>query len=236
MGIRPIRGILLVGAPGTGKTMLAKAVATERESNFILIKGPEVLSKYVGESEKAVREVFRKAKMAAPCIIFIDEIDAIAVARDSESSDSMVTERVLDTLLTEMDGLQEMKNIIVLAATNRPDMIDPAILRPGRFDKIIELPLPDEQARAAIFKVHTKKMPLGKDVIIEELAKITENYTGAEIENIVREAGMNAIRANKATVSKADFEKALEEIRPAIPKEVADRIRRFKEDPQTMYR
>ncbi len=236
MGIRPVRGILIVGAPGTGKTLLAKAVATERESNFILIKGPEVLSKYVGESEKAVREVFRKAKMAAPCIIFIDEIDAITTVRDSESSDSMVTERVVDTLLTEMDGLQEMKNIIVLAATNRPDMIDPALLRPGRFDKIIEIPLPDETTRAAIFKVHTKRMPLGKDVNLEELAKMTENYTGAELENIVREAGMNAIRAGRPMVSKADFTTALKEVRPAVPKDVADRIRRFKEEPEMMYR
>ncbi|MFI5412348.1 MAG: CDC48 family AAA ATPase [Candidatus Micrarchaeales archaeon] len=234
MGIRPIRGILLVGAPGTGKTMLAKAVATERETNFILIKGPEVLSKYVGESEKAVREVFRKAKMAAPCIIFIDEIDAITAARDAESGDSMVTERVVDTLLTEMDGLQEMKNIIVLAATNRPDMIDPALL--SRFDKIIEIPLPDEATRVAIFKVHTKKMPLDKGVNVEELAKMTENYTGAEIENIIREAGMNAIRASKNVVSKTDFVNALKEVRPMIPKDVADRIRRFKDEPEMMYR
>ncbi len=236
MGIRPLRGILLVGAPGTGKTMLAKAVATERETNFILIKGPEVLSKYVGESEKAVREVFRKAKMAAPCIIFIDEIDAITTARDAESNDSNVTERVVDTLLTEMDGLQEMKNIIVLAATNRPDMIDPALLRPGRFDKIIEIPLPDEVTRVAILKVHTKKMPLEKSVNIEDLAKMTENYTGAELENIVREAGMNAIRANKDVVSKTDFTNALKEVRPMVPKDVADRIKRFKDEPEMMYR
>ncbi|MCW6159589.1 MAG: CDC48 family AAA ATPase [Candidatus Micrarchaeales archaeon] len=236
MGIRPIKGILLVGAPGTGKTMLAKAVATERESNLITIKGPEVLSKYVGESEKAVREVFRKAKMAAPCIVFIDEIDAITGVRGEDNGDSMVTERIVATLLTEMDGLADMKNIIVLAATNRPDMIDPALLRPGRFDKIIEIPLPDEETRLLILKVHTRRMPLEKTVDLAELAKATENYTGAEIENVVREAGMNAIRSNRSIVTKADFVFALEEVRPAIPKELADRIRRFKEEPEMMYR
>ncbi|MGC8586206.1 MAG: CDC48 family AAA ATPase [Candidatus Micrarchaeia archaeon] len=236
IGIRPVKGILLVGAPGTGKTLLAKAVATERESNFISIKGPELLSKYVGESEKAVREIFRKAKQAAPCIIFIDEIDAIATIRGAEEGDSLVTERVVDTLLTEFDGLTELKNVVVLAATNRPDMIDPALLRPGRFDKIIEIPLPDEKARYEIFKVHTRKMPLDKDVKLEELAKQTENYTGAEIENIVREAGMNAIRSNRDKVNKHDFEVAMQEVRPAIPKELAERIKRFKEEPENMYR
>ncbi len=236
MGIRPIKGILLVGAPGTGKTMLAKAVATERESNLITIKGPEVLSKYVGESEKAVREVFRKAKMAAPCIVFIDEIDAITGVRGEDNGDSMVTERIVATLLTEMDGLADMKNIIVLAATNRPDMIDPALLRPGRFDKIIEIPLPDEATRLQILKVHTRRMPLEKSVDLAELAKATENYTGAEIENVVREAGMNAIRSSRSIVTKADFVFALEEVRPAIPKELADRIKRFKEEPEMMYR
>ncbi|MGC8648885.1 MAG: CDC48 family AAA ATPase [Candidatus Micrarchaeia archaeon] len=235
IGIRPLKGILLVGAPGTGKTLLAKAVATERESNMISIKGPEVLSKYVGESEKAVREVFRKARLAAPCIIFIDEIDAITGIR-GEGDDSMVTERVVDTLLTELDGLHEMKNVIVLAATNRPDMIDPALLRPGRIDKIIEIPLPDEETRFAIFKVHTKCMPLDKNVDLKTLAKVTENYTGAEIENVVREAGMNAIRNKRDKVTKADFEFALTEVKPAIPKELADRIKRFKEEPETMYR
>ncbi|MCL4374066.1 MAG: CDC48 family AAA ATPase [Candidatus Marsarchaeota archaeon] len=236
IGIRPVKGILLVGAPGTGKTLLAKAVATERESNFISIKGPELLSKYVGESEKAVREVFRKAKQAAPCIIFVDEIDAIASTRGSEEGDSLVTERVVDTLLTEFDGLSELKNVVVLAATNRPDMVDPALLRPGRFDKIIEIPLPDEKARYEIFKVHTKKMPLDKDVKLEELAKDTDNYTGAEIENIVREAGMSAIRASRDKVNKHDFDYAMQEVRPAIPKELAERIKRFKEEPENMYR
>lgn len=236
IGIRPIKGVLLVGAPGTGKTMLAKAVATERESNFISVKGPEMLNKFVGESEKAVRELFRKAKMAAPCIIFIDEIDSIAPTRNGDFNDSMVTERIVDTLLTEIDGMQESKNVFVLAATNRPDVIDPALLRPGRFDKIIEIPMPDEGSRLAIIKVHTKRMPLAKDISLESLAKDTENYTGAELENLIREAGMNAIRNHRDMVTKVDFERALDEVRPAIPKELSDRIKRFKDEPENMYR
>ncbi|MGB9732448.1 MAG: CDC48 family AAA ATPase [Candidatus Micrarchaeia archaeon] len=237
MGIRPVKGVLLVGPPGVGKTLLAKAVATERESNFISIKGPEVLSKYVGESEKTVREIFRKARLAAPCIIFIDEIDSIASARGSEDElDSGVSRRVVDTLLTEMDGLAGLKNVVVLAATNRPEAIDPALLRPGRFDRIIEIPMPDAETRLEIFKVHTKNMPLDKSVDLADLANRTEGYTGAEIENICREAGMNAIRANRDYVTKEDFEKALTEVKPTIPKEVTERIRRFKEEPTSMYR
>jgi len=237
MGIRPVKGVLLVGPPGVGKTLLAKAVATERESNFISIKGPEVLSKYVGESEKTVREIFRKARLAAPCIIFIDEIDSIASARGSEDEfDSGVSRHVVDTLLTEMDGLAGLKNVVVLAATNRPEAIDPALLRPGRFDRIIEIPMPDAETRLAIFKVHTRNMPLDKSVSLEELANQTDGYTGAEIENICREAGMNAIRANRDYVTREDFQKALQEVKPTIPKEVTERIRRFKEEPTSMYR
>ncbi|MDE1824821.1 MAG: CDC48 family AAA ATPase [Candidatus Micrarchaeota archaeon] len=236
MGIRPVKGVLLVGPPGTGKTLLAKAVATERESNFISIKGPEVLSKFVGESERTVRELFRKARLASPCIIFIDEIDAVAHARSGESLDSRVSERVVDTLLIEMDGLTELKNVVVLAATNRPEAIDPALLRPGRFDKIIEIPMPDAETRLHIFKVHTKRMPLDKNVDMIDLANITENYTGAEIENICREAGMNAIRSTREVVKMEDFKKALTEVRPAIPKEVSERIKRFKDEPTSMYR
>ncbi len=236
VGIRPVKGVLLVGTPGTGKTLLAKAVATEREANFISIKGPEILSKFVGESEKTVREVFRKAMQAAPCIIFIDEIDSIAKARGGENGDSGVGERVVDTLLTEMDGLQELKNVMVLAATNRPEDMDPAMLRPGRFDKIIQIPMPDSETRLKIFQVHTKKMPLDKTVSLEDLANDTENYTGAEIENICREAGMNAIRNKRDVITKQDFARAMAEIRPAIPKEYADRIKRFTEEPENMYR
>ncbi len=148
----------------------------------------------------------------------------------------MVTERIVDTLLTEMDGLQDMKNVVVLAATNRPDMIDPALLRPGRFDKIIEIPMPDDETRLAIFKVHTRRMPLAKDVDLGELAKDAENYTGAEIENVCREAGMNAIRLDRTSVTKEDFDTAFNEVRPAIPKELSERIRKFKQEPENMYR
>ncbi len=237
MGIRPVKGLLLVGPPGVGKTLLAKAVATERESNFISINGPEVLSKYVGDSEKTVREIFRKARLAAPCIIFIDEIDSITNARGTpDDVGNRVSQRVVDTLLTEMDGLKELKNVVVLAATNRPEDMDPALLRPGRFDKIIEIPMPDYEARLKIFGIHTRRMPLDKDVSREQLAEMTDNYTGAEIENLCREAGMNAIRHSKNIVSMADFKHAMEEVKPAVPKEVAERISRFKEEPQSMYR
>ena len=237
IGIRPIKGALLIGPPGTGKTLLAKAIATEREANFISIKGPELLNKYVGESEKAVREIFRKAKMAAPCIIFIDEIDSIGYTRGgSEEGGSLVTERIVDTLLTEMDGLKDMKNVIVLGATNRPDIIDPALLRPGRFDNIIDIPMPDLETRKAIISVHTKKMPLEKDVDLDIVAKATEGYTGAEIENLVREAGMNAIRKKADKVTKEDFEYAMKEIKPTVPKELAERIQKFKSEPELMYR
>ncbi len=236
MGIRPIKGLLLVGPPGVGKTLIAKAVATERESNFISIKGPEVLSKYVGDSEKTVREIFRKARLASPCIIFIDEIDSITRSRGGDASDSQVSARVVDTLLTEMDGLQELKNVVVLAATNRPEDMDPALLRPGRFDRILEIPMPDYEARLKIFNIHTKKMPLDKDVDLEQLAQLTESYTGAEIENLCREAGMNAVRHDRDVVSAEDFSYSLQEVKPAIPKEVAERISRFKDEPQSMYR
>ena len=189
----PPRGILLYGPPGTGKTLLAKAVATESETNFISIKGPELISKWVGESEKGVREVFKKSRQAAPCILFFDEIDAIAPERGSGGSDSHVTERVISQLLTELDGIESLKNVVVLAATNRIDMVDSAILRPGRFDYLIELPNPDEEARLEIFKVHTKDKPLAKDVDVKSMAKITDGLVGADIESICRKAVLLAI-------------------------------------------
>src|SRR5512143_1011535 len=158
MGIRPIKGILLYGAPGTGKTLLAKAVANESEANFISISGAQVLTKYVGESEKMVREIFKKARMAAPCVLFIDEIDAIAMRRSGRGeSGTLVMERVVDTLLTEMDGLRSLKNVVVIAATNRPDMLDPALMRAGRFDRLVEITAPDERARLEIFRICTSK-------------------------------------------------------------------------------
>jgi len=222
LGIRPPKGILLYGPPGTGKTLLAKAVANESKANFILVKGPELLSKWVGESEKAVRKIFEKARQASPCIIFFDEVDSIAPTR-SASSDSNVTERVVNQLLTEMDGLIELDNIVILAATNRPDIVDTALLRPGRFDRIILSPAPDLKAREEIFKIHTKPMPLDKDVDIKELAKETEGYVGADIEAICRESAMHALRKDIKIkkVSKKHFDEALEKVSPSVTKEVA---------------
>jgi len=239
MGIRPVKGILLVGLPGTGKTMFAKAVATETEANFISIKGPEVLSKWVGESEKAVRETFRKARMATPCIIFIDEIDSIAPHRGGGDDGNRVSERVVDTLLTEMDGLTGLKNVVVIAATNRPELLDMALMRGGRFDRIIEIPVPEEKTRVEIFKLHTKSMPVAKGVDLAEFAKKTDGYTGADIENVCREAGMAAIRrgVNVDKVEEKDFEEALATVKPSVTKSYVEKIKKFaKGDGNSMYR
>jgi transitional endoplasmic reticulum ATPase len=191
--IRPPKGILLHGAPGTGKTLLAKALASESEANFIAVKGPQLLSMWVGESERAVREVFKKAKQAAPCIVFLDELDALAPRRGG-GGDSQVTERVVSQLLTELDGIEELKGVVVLAATNRLDRVDPALLRPGRFDFMVELPVPDLEARLAILKVHTRGMPLADDVSLEALAARTDGLVGADLEGLCRRAGLLAIR------------------------------------------
>lgn len=218
IGIRPVRGVLLFGPPGTGKTLLAKAVATESEANFIAVKGPELLNKYVGESEKGLREVFRKARQAAPCIIFMDELDAIVQIRGGEDGGSHVTDRMVNQLLSELDGISALKGVVVIGSTNRIDIIDPALLRPGRFDKLIAIGMPDKVSRLAIFKVHTANMPLTTDVNFEDLAKRTEGYSGADIEAMCREAGMNALRLNidAKQVTKQDFEKAFGAIRPTI--------------------
>ncbi len=192
--VTPPKGFLLHGPPGTGKTLLAKAVATETEVNFINVKGPELLSKWVGESERGVREIFRKARQAAPCIIFLDEIDSLTPRRGSGAGDSHVTERVVSQILTELDGLEELRNVVVIGATNRPDMIDSALLRPGRLGKLLEIPKPDKEARLEIFKIHTRKKPLGDDVDLEELAKKTDGKTGADIAAICNEASLEAIR------------------------------------------
>jgi transitional endoplasmic reticulum ATPase len=189
----PLRAFLLYGPPGTGKTLIAKAAANESEANFISIKGPELLSKWVGEPEKGVREVFRKARQAAPCIIFFDEIDAIAPIRGAIFGDSHVTERVISQLLTELDGLEILTNVIVIAATNRPDIVDPALLRPGRFDRILYVPPPDRDSRIQIIKIHTKKRPLAEDVKFEELADHTDGYTGADIASLSSAAVMLAL-------------------------------------------
>jgi transitional endoplasmic reticulum ATPase len=207
LGIEVPKGVLLFGPPGTGKTLLAKAVATESGANFIAVRGPEVLSKWVGESEKAIREIFRKARQAAPTVVFFDEIDAIAPARGMGHDTSGVLERIVNQLLAEMDGITPLNRVVVIAATNRPDILDPALLRPGRFDRLIYVPPPDKQARLEILKVHTRKVALDEDVSLEELAERTEGYTGADLAALVREATLRALReAMKACGSKAEKE------------------------------
>ncbi len=221
--LRPPKGILLHGPPGTGKTLLARALATEVGINFIAIKGPQLLSKYVGESERGIREIFKKAKQASPCIIFLDEIDAIAPTRGIGGADSHVAERVVSQMLTEIDGIEELKGVWVLGATNRLDMVDPAVLRPGRFDLILELPLPDEKSRLEILKIHTRGRPMASDVDLAKLAKRMENVAGAELEALCRRAVMSAIREfleekqapegdySRFRVSQRHFEQAREE-------------------------
>ncbi|NJK81637.1 MAG: AAA family ATPase, partial [Chloroflexaceae bacterium] len=196
-GVRPSKGILLHGAPGTGKTLLAKAMAKQSEANFISIKGPQLLSMWVGESERAVREVFRKARQAAPCIVFFDELDALAPRRGS-AGDSQTTERVVSQLLTEIDGIEELRGVVIVAATNRIDRLDPALLRPGRFDFLIEMPPPDEAARLSILHIHTRRMPLASDVDLLHLAQATAEMVGADLEGLCRRAALLAIREHLA--------------------------------------
>ncbi len=242
-GAKQPKGILLYGPPGTGKTLLAKAVANESEANFISVKGPEILSKWVGESEKAIREIFRKARQSAPAIIFFDEIDSIAPIRGA-TGDSRVTERIISQLLTEMDGLEELRKVVVIAATNRPDLLDPALLRPGRFDRLIYVPPPDFKARIEILKIHSKGKPLSDDVNLEELAKLTEGYTGADLENLVNTAALIALKEHvskykdpKEAISRKDelkirwkhFEEALKKVKPMGTSEM-ERYKRVAEE------
>ena len=221
LGIKPPKGILLYGAPGTGKTMLAKAVANESEANFISVKGPEIFSKWVGESEKAVREVFKKARQTAPCIIFFDEIESLAPRRGA-NADSHVAERVVNMILTEMDGLQDTPDIVVIGATNRPDILDTALLRPGRFDRIVHCPVPDKATRKEILKIHTKAMPLGKGVDLDKLAEATQGFVGADIEAVCREAAIVALREDMKSkiVDEKHFDAALKKTGPSVTKEV----------------
>jgi transitional endoplasmic reticulum ATPase len=231
----PPKGILLYGPPGTGKTLMAKAAANESEANFISIKGPELLSKWVGESEKGVREIFRKARQAAPCIIFFDEIDAIAPIRGGDFGNAHVTERVISQLLTELDGLEVLTNVIVIAATNRPDIIDPALLRPGRFDRLLYVPPPDRDSRIQIIKIHTKKKPLAEDVITDSLADHTDGYTGADIASLSSAAVMLALREyvskypdpnesdkhlQELRIHMHHFEEAMKKVRPLSTQEL----------------
>lgn len=221
LGIKPPTGILLYGPPGCGKTLLAKAVANESGANFISVKGPELLSMYVGESEKHIRDVFRRAKQVAPSIIFFDEVDSLAPKRGT-SIDSHVTERVVSQLLTEISGLEDLHDVVVIAATNRPDIVDPALLRPGRFDRQILVPTPDEAVRKQILKVHTKDMPVSDDNNIDKLAKDTEGFSGADLEALVREAGLSAMRRNTdaTIVEKKDFDNAMKEVKPSVSQEL----------------
>src|ERR687895_1350284 len=231
----PPKGILLYGPPGTGKTLLAKAAANESEANFISIKGPELLSKWVGESEKGVREVFRKARQAAPCIIFFDEIDAIAPTRGGDFGNSHVTERVISQMLTELDGLEVLTNVVVIAATNRPDIIDAALLRPGRFDRLLYVPPPDYESRKQIIQIHSKKKPLADDINIDDLATKMDGYTGADIAAVASAAVMLSLRehiskykdpkeaeknSKELKVHMSHFEEAMRKIRPLSAQEL----------------
>lgn len=231
MGINPPKGVLLYGPPGTGKTMLAKAIATETESNFISIKGPELLSIWVGESEKGVRKIFRKARQVAPCIIFFDEFDALAPKRGGQVG-SNYSEKIVNQLLTEIDGVEALKDVVIIAATNRPDLIDPALLRSGRIDKLIMVPAPDEKSREQILKVITKKVKISNDVDIKELAKKTKGFSGADLDGLIREAALLVLSENKlkpAPITKKHIDQILEKLVPTIDEETEKAYDKFKE-------
>ena len=231
MGIRPSRGILLYGPPGTGKTLLAKAVAKEAEANFIQVKGPSLLSMWVGKSEEGMRKVFERARQVSPCIIFFDEIDALAGKRGIDYG-TKVTERVLNQLLAEMDGLEDLNDVLVIGATNRPDMLDPAILRPGRFDKVLLIGAPEEEGRLQILSIHTKNMPVAKDVNLKDIAKKTIGYTGADLEALAREAAMIALRESKdaKVVNAEHFEEAMKKIKPSVSKPILEVYKKIEDN------
>jgi transitional endoplasmic reticulum ATPase len=230
MGIRPPKGVLLYGPPGTGKTLLAKAVANESEANFIQIKGPSLLSMWVGKSEEGVRKIFERARQVSPCVIFFDEIDSLASKRTGGMGGGQkVTENVLNQLLAEMDGIEDLSNVIVIGATNRPDMLDPALMRPGRFDRIVYVPVPEKDGRHKILEIHTKNMPLDKSVDLKRISEDTEGYTGADLESLAREAAMLALREDKEAkkVTKAHFDEAMKKVLPSVSKNDQDRYKQI---------
>ncbi|CAN5207564.1 CDC48 family AAA ATPase [soil metagenome] len=222
LGIRPAKGFLLYGPPGTGKTLLAKAVSKEAQANFIAIKSSDLLSKWYGESEQQIARLFARARQVAPCVIFIDELDSLVPARGGSMGEPQVTERVVNTILAEMDGLEELQSVVVIGATNRPNLVDPALLRPGRFDELIYVGVPDQPGRLRILGIHTSKMPLDKDVDLADLAKRTDRFTGADLEDLTRRAGLAALRASleSKTVTMANFEAALIDTRASVTPEM----------------
>jgi transitional endoplasmic reticulum ATPase len=228
MGIRPPKGILLYGPPGTGKTMIAQAVANETNANFISVRGPQMLSKWVGESEKAIREIFRKARQVSPCIVFFDELDSIAPMRGMDEG-TRVTERVVNQLLSELDGLEALKDVVVIAATNRPDILDPALLRSGRFDRLLMVGPPDQMGRLEILKIHTARIPHEKDVDLEELAEVTEGYVGSDLESLCREAAMLAMKSDEERVEMAHYREALKKVRPSVEESMISYYERINE-------
>jgi transitional endoplasmic reticulum ATPase len=230
MGIRSPKGILLYGPPGTGKTLIAQAAANETNANFICIRGPQLLSKWVGESEKAIREIFRKARQVSPSIIFFDELDSIAPMRGMEEG-HRTTERVVNQLLAELDGLETLKDVVVIAATNRPDIIDPALLRSGRFDRLLLIGAPDKDGRLEILKIHASKIPNGDDVSLEELAELTEGYVGSDLDALCREAVMQALRTNAdaTEVEMLHYREALKNVRPSLEENMVTYYERIQE-------
>ncbi len=235
MGIRPPRGVLLYGPPGTGKTLLAKAIATESQANFISVKGPELVSKWVGESEKGIRQVFKKARQVAPVVVFFDELDSIASARGS-MGDSGVTERMVNQLLTELDGIESMKDVVFVGATNRPDLIDPGLMRPGRIDKVIEVKAPNERAREEILKVHTRGVPLHKTVSIADLAKRTHGFSGADLANLIREAALLTLQENDlkpSPILKKHFDAVLSKTTASISADAQEAYAEYRQTKQT---
>jgi transitional endoplasmic reticulum ATPase len=222
IGVEAPKGVLLYGPPGTGKTMLAKAIANESEANFLTVKGSDILSKWYGESEQRIAEVFKKARQVAPAIIFLDELDALAPVRGSALGEPHVTERIVNELLTELDGLEELHGVVIIAATNRPDIIDPALLRPGRFDEMILVPVPDDKTRLEIFKVHTKKMSLADDVVIGNMVELTKDFTGADIAAVCKKAGRFAMREdiNATEVKLSHFLSAIDETGSSVTQDI----------------